>query len=132
MNDAAVLLLLLLAAGGCVRREVTTIEVMPDAMSVPDVRSATNLPQQFTVVTPPRTPGDCPPLLRDTGLHTTLRLQRSVMRPAPDSAGSGYRALGDYAVEPHGRYGELAGEGVRVDCERLRAIGVVPLQEPET
>jgi hypothetical protein len=35
--------------------------------------------------------------------------------------------VGDYAVEPQGLYGEEEGEGVRVDCGRLQAIGVVRL-----
>ena len=38
-----------------------------------------------------------------------------------------YRATGDYSVEPKGLYGEEEGEGLRVDCSRLRAIGVVAL-----
>jgi hypothetical protein len=67
-----------------------------------------------------------PPELRDTGLHTTLRLYRSMYRPQADTARA-YRAVGDYTVEPRGRYGEGEDEGLRVDCTRLRAIGVVRL-----
>jgi hypothetical protein len=127
-NDVLTIVLACLVSGGCVRREITRVEVAPDVMeSGQDLRTATNLPQQFTVVTPPATPGDCPPTLRDTGLHATLRLRRSVLRPVPDSAATQYRAVGDYAVEPQGLYGEEEGEGVRVDCSRLQAIGVVRL-----
>lgn len=129
MTERAVLpavIVALLVAGGCVRRQVSTVEVATGEMS-PDLRSATNLPQQFTVVTPSATPGDCPPLLRDPGLQATLRLERSVMRQVADSTGARYRATGDYSVEPRGMYGEEEGEGLRVDCARLRAIGVVAL-----
>jgi hypothetical protein len=116
-----------LVAAGCIRREYSVIEVTPDVMRSPDMRSAGNLPERFTVVTPPENAGDCPPVLRDTGLHTTLRLQRSVLRQVADSTSSGYRAIGDYAIEPHGRYGELEGEGLRVDCSRMSALGVIRL-----
>lgn len=129
MTDRAVLsavVVALLVAGGCVRRQVSSVEVVSGEMS-PDLRSATNLPQQFTVVTPAATPGDCPPQLRDPGLHATLRLERSVMRQVSDSTAARYRAIGDYSVEPKGLYGAEEGEGLRVDCSRLRAIGVVAL-----
>ncbi|HSJ29878.1 MAG TPA: hypothetical protein VK933_00495 [Longimicrobiales bacterium] len=129
MTDRAVLsavVVALLVAGGCVRRQVSSVEVVSGEMSR-DLRSATNLPQQFTVVIPAATPGDCPPQLRDPGLHATLRLERSVMRQVSDSTAARYRATGDYSVEPNGLYGEEEGEGLRVDCSRLRAIGVVAL-----
>lgn len=119
-------LVTLLVAGGCVRHQVSTVEIVTGEMSS-DLRSATNLPRQFAVVTPAATPGDCPPQLRDPGLQTTLRLERSVMRQVSDSTAAGYRATGDYSVEPKGLYGEEEGEGLRVDCARLRAIGVVAL-----
>lgn len=112
---------------GCIRREYSVIEVTPDVMRSPDMRSAANLPERFTVVTPAAEANACPPVLRDTGLHTTLRLQRSVLRQVADSASAGYRAVGDYSVDPAGRYGEVEGEGLRVDCSRLSAIGVVTL-----
>jgi hypothetical protein len=122
------MLLSVFLADGCIHHETSTIEVTPDALaSTPALRTATNLPDQFTIVTPASTPGDCPSQLRDPGLDATLRLQRSIMRQVPDSTGAGYRALGDYSVEPRGVYGEEVGEGVRVDCARLRAIGVVRL-----
>jgi hypothetical protein len=122
------MLLTVFLADGCIHHESSTVEVTPDAMeSTSAVRTATNLPEQFTIVTPASTPGDCPSQLRDPGLSATLRLQRSIMRQVPDSTGAGYRAIGDYSVEPRGVYGEEVGEGVRVDCARLRAIGVVRL-----
>ena len=117
---------MLLVVGGCVQRQVSTVEIVSGEMSS-DLRSATNLPQQFMVVTPSATPGDCPSQLRDPGLQTTLRLERSVMRQVSDSTAAGYRATGDYSVEPKGLYGEGEGEGLRLDCARLRAIGVVAL-----
>ena len=128
MSDRAVsaVLVAVLAAGGCISRQVSTVEVVTGEMS-PDLRSATNLPQQFTVVMPSATPGDCPPRLSDPGLHATLRLERSMMRQVSDSTAAHYRAIGDYSVEPRGLYGEEEGEGLRVDCSRLRAIGVVAL-----
>lgn len=92
-----------------------------------DLRTATNLPDRFAVVTPGAKPGDCPPQLRDPGLHTTLLLQRSLVYPVADTASAAHRAVGDYAVEPAGRYGEREGEGLRVECGALRAIGVVRL-----
>jgi hypothetical protein len=119
---------LLIVCGACVSRQTNTVEVMADPMEASsDLRSATNLPPRFVVVTAPATPGDCPPQLSDPGLRTTLRLQRSILRQMPDSTTVGYGALGDYSVEPAGLYGELAGEGLRVDCTRLRAVGVVRL-----
>ena len=121
---AAAILLATLLAGGCIRRELSTVEVASDAMT--HLRTATNLPDRFIVATPAALAGDCPPQLRDGGLHTTLRLQRSLMYPVADSAGSA-RVVGDYSVEPAGRYGEGANEGLRVDCGTLRAIGVVRL-----
>jgi len=110
-----------------VHRQSTTVEVTAGEMeAASDLRSATNLPTRFAIITPAAAPGDCPPELRDTGLHTTLRLYRSMYRPQADTARD-YRAVGDYTVEPGGRYGEAEDEGLRVDCTRLRAIGVVHL-----
>ena len=116
-------------ATACVSRQTSTVEVASgDMQAAADLRTATNLPPQFQIVTPAATPRDCPPELRDPGLRATLRLHRSVLRPSADStAAGGYIAIGDYAVEPGGLYGEEPGEGLRVDCSRLRAIGVVAL-----
>lgn len=122
---SAAILLATLLAGGCIRRELSTVEVASDAMT--HLRTATNLPDRFIVATPAAQAGDCPPQLRDGGLHTTLRLQRSLMYPVADSAGSTHRVVGDYTVEPAGRYGEGPDEGLRVECGTLRAVGVVQL-----
>jgi hypothetical protein len=122
----AVCALLAIALCGCVRTDTSRIEVTPDPIGPDALKAATNLPAQFAVLSAPGTPGDCPPRLRDGQLGTTLTLLRSTFRQAPDST-AGYRAYGDYSVEPRGRYGEEAGEGLRVDCSRLRALGVVAL-----
>lgn len=122
----ALVTLIVVLAGSCIRREYSTIEIVPDAVS-PEVRAATNLPDRFTAAAETATQGDCPQQLTDPGLHTTLVLQRSFMLPSADSAGAPYVALGDYSVEPAGQYGEVEGEGLRVDCGRLSAVGVVPL-----
>lgn len=119
-------LLLSLITASCIRREITTVDVTPGAMAT-DIRSATNLPDRFVVITASEVTGGCPQQLRDPGLHTVLRLHRSLMHQVSDSAGVAYRTVGDYAVEPRGRYGEGEGEGLRVDCGQLRAVGVVPL-----
>lgn len=119
---------LAILVSACVSRQSTTVEVTPDDMrATSDLRTATNLPSRFDVATPASTPRDCPRELRDPGLGTTLRLHRSVLRPPADTAVAGYIAMGDYSVEPPGLYGEEPGEGLRVDCSRLRAIGVVRL-----
>jgi hypothetical protein len=111
---------------GCVQRQTTRVEVMTGELEAPaDLRSATNLPAQFTIITPAASAGNCPPELRDPGLNTILRLHRAVYRPVADT--TAHRAVGDYTVQPMGRYGEIEGEGLRVDCVRLRPIGVVLL-----
>jgi hypothetical protein len=125
VNAVAALLALVLCA--CVRTDTRTIEVSPDRIGPDALKPATNLPARFDVVAAAGTAGDCPPRLRDGELGTTLTLLRSTFRQAPDSAAAGYRAYGDYRVEPRGRYGEEPGEGLRVDCARLRAVGVVAL-----
>ena len=121
-----ILLTLLLAA--CLRTTYETVEVMAEPMQgQPQLRTARNLPQAFTVLTAARVAGDCPPRLSDPSLGTTLTLQQSLLLASSDTAGTGFRAVGDYAVAPKGRYGDDAGEGLRVDCQRLRALGVIPL-----
>lgn len=117
----------LLALLACIRTETTRVEVTPDPMQPDGMKAATNLPPQFTIVTPASAAGDCPPQLRDAGLGTSLTLQRSSLRAVTDSADI-YRAYGDYSAAPRGRYGEEPGEGLRIDCSRLRALGVVPLR----
>jgi hypothetical protein len=112
----------------CVQRQSMTVDVTPSEIeAASDLRTATNLPERFMVITPASAPGDCPPVLRDPGLDTTLRLRRSTYRQEADSTGRGHRAVGDYAVEPRGLYGEAEGEGLRLDCSRLSALGVVRL-----
>lgn len=125
LRSLPALLLLILVTGGCIRREVSRVEVMTDVMASPDLRTATNLPSEFAVVSPPERAGDCPTQLTDAGLNTVLRLHRSVLRQAQDSTGS--RSFGDYSVKPSGQYGEREGEGLRVDCARMQAIGVIRL-----
>jgi hypothetical protein len=114
-------------AAGCVRREVSRVEVPQDPVQQEAMKAATNLPSQFTIITPPAAAGDCPSRLRDAGLGTLLTLRRSTLRAVTDSAATSYRAYGDYSAEPHGRYGEERGEGLRIDCARLRALGIVLL-----
>lgn len=126
LRACCAILLLPLFTTGCIRREISTVDVTPGAMTT-DIRSATNLPDAFVVVTSSEATGGCPQQLRDPGLHTMLRLHRSLMHQVNDSTGVSYRTVGDYTVEPHGRYGEGAGEGLRIDCGALRALGVVRL-----
>jgi hypothetical protein len=119
-----------LAASACVRTYTTTVRedaTVAGAQQHP-VRSATNLPRAFIVVTAAATPGNCPPRLRDPELRTALTLRHSIMLPTRDSTGAtGYSAYGDYSVEPPGLYGDEPGDGLRVDCARLSALGVVRL-----
>lgn len=117
------------AAAGCMRTyEVETVEVAQATAQQP-LRSATNLPSGFTVVRGPGVDGGCPVSLRDAGLRADLSLVRAVSIPQTDSAGVSYLWYGDYAVTPVGAYGEIAGEGLRVDCARMRPLGVVRLND---
>ena len=127
MKAVPVLLALVLGAA-CVRTTYETVEVTPEPVQNEDVQTARNLPQAFAVVTQPRVPGDCPPALSDPSLGTNLTLQRSVMLPVADTTRGGYRAVGDYIVTPRGRYGDREGQGLRIDCQRLRAMGVITLR----
>jgi hypothetical protein len=124
-------LALAVSAAGCVQREtvVTSRNVVTDGTThESSVRPGRNLPATFVVVTPPAVTTDCPQLLRDPGMQTELTLRSSVLQAVRDSLGTHYRAIGDYAVEPRGRYDdEQPGDGLRVDCARLRAMGIVRL-----
>jgi hypothetical protein len=116
---------------GCTRTTtvVTGTEVLtggPDRNA--PLRSAANLPSSFIVVTPATVSGDCPSALRDAGLGTLFTLHRAVMQPVRDEQGTHYVAIGDYAAEPRGRYGDdEPGDGIRIDCARLRPLGIVRL-----
>jgi hypothetical protein len=123
-----VLVLALSGLSACVQRVDTTSTVEVGELRREDaVRTAVNLPESFAVATPAATPRDCPAALRDSRLNTRLTLRRSLLIPVQDSTGVAYRPFGDYAVEPAEQYGEKAGEGLRVDCTVLRAVGVVTL-----
>lgn len=128
MKPLRVCLVFVLCAAGCVRRTYETVEVAAEPLQEEEMQGARNLPQSFTVVTPARTAGDCPPALSDPSLGVTLTLHRSVLLPVADTARGGYRAYGDYIVTPRGRYGAHEGQGLRVDCQRMRAMGVVTLR----
>ena len=128
MKTAAMSFAIALCVGACVRTTYDTVEVTPEPVQQQEVQTARNLPQTFTVVTAARAPGDCPPALADPSLGTALTLQRSVMLPVADTTTrGGFRAYGDYVVTPRGRYGDREGEGLRIDCQRLRAMGVISL-----
>lgn len=123
-------LFLVITVAGCVRTYTTDVrEVLSESAQQQSLKDAINLPPEFQVLTPPSSAGGCAARLRDTGLNTTLTLVHAVSMPAQDSAGTTHSWYGDYEVEPAGRYGELEGEGLRVDCTRLRALGVVRLRE---
>jgi hypothetical protein len=125
----AVAALVLSLTAGCTRTVVVGREIVADGPSRQEpLRSAVNLPGTFTVVTPAAVSTDCPPVLRDPALNTILTLQNSTLQPIRDEHGTHYQAIGDYAAEPRGHYGdEEPGDGIRVDCARLRALGVVRL-----
>jgi hypothetical protein len=118
---------LVICALACVRTTYETVEVTPEPVQQEEVQGARNLPQSFAVVTPARAAGDCPAALSDPSLGTTLALHRSVLLPVADTTRN-YRAYGDYIVTPRGRYGDREGQGLRIDCQRLRAMGVVTLR----
>jgi hypothetical protein len=121
--------LALLGVPACVKRvETSTATVHVEELRREDtLRTAVNLPESFAVVTPAATPRDCPQTLRDDRLSTRLTLRRALVIPVQDSAGVAYQPFGDYVVAPAAQYGEQEGEGVRVDCTRLRGVGVVRL-----
>jgi hypothetical protein len=127
----AVLVLGLVLAGApaCVQRvEQSTSTVEVGELRREDVlRTAVNLPDSFVVVTRPATERDCAPALRDDVMKTMLTLRRSLLIPVQDAAGVAYHPFGDYAAEPGGKYGDQAGEALRVDCSLRRAVGIVTL-----
>lgn len=127
---SAVVLLATGAAAGCTSTsQVIGREVISDGVeqSTP-VRSAANLPVSFEIISPATVSSDCPPLLRDPGLNVTLSLRASVLQPTRQEDGTvSYGAIGDYAAEPRGRYGEAPGEGLRIDCTRMWPLGIVRL-----
>lgn len=63
-------------------------------------------------------PGTCPKLLIDPRNGTRFTLRRDVMT---DNG-----PLGDYAIDPPGRYGVGAQQLVRMDCAIARPLGGVP------
>jgi hypothetical protein len=130
-SHAALAAVALLAAG-CVRTvDLGSVEVAQDIRDQTGVRSAQNLPARFTVVTPAAVSGDCPARLTDSGAGTLLNLTRSMMLPVQDTAGSRFQSFGDYTITPRGHYGDTEpGDGLRIDCARLRAIGIVTLGAP--
>lgn len=110
---------------GCMRTVTTrTVVVEDNGLNAP-LSTATNLPARFAVVREGQTATACPVELADP--PGRLLLRRSFGRPVQDSTGVRMEAVGDYAVQPPGRYGTTPGTGLRVDCERLRGLGVVPL-----
>jgi hypothetical protein len=124
-----VLVAAVLLAGCAQRVVVTSREVISDQVSQQvSLRSAANLPPSFIVVTPAAVSTDCPPVLRDPGVNTVLTLRNSVLQPVRDEHGTHYQAIGDYAAEPRGRYGDdEPDDGIRIDCARLRPLGLVRL-----
>jgi hypothetical protein len=116
----------------CIRTvDLGTVEVAQDMRQDAVVRSAANLPATFTVAIPARSAGDCPPRLRDDALGATLDLERGLTLPVQDGSGTRYESFGDYRVTPRGHYGDTEpGDGLRIDCGRLRAVGVVTLGVP--
>ncbi|HSJ23215.1 MAG TPA: hypothetical protein VK929_00940 [Longimicrobiales bacterium] len=131
-RSSIILMLLLVTPGACVRTvDLGTVEVAQDVRQETAVRTASNLPQAFAVVIPPRLPGDCPPRLRDDGVGATLDLHRAMTMPVQDAGGTRYETFGDYRITPPGHYGSTTpADGLRVDCARLRAIGLVTLGAP--
>lgn len=118
----------LAAATGCIRTvELERVEVASEVREQAELGSAGNLPPSFVAEGSRGSDGDCPVRLRDPGLGARLVLQRSVMLPERDSTGTVYHPFGDYTADPPGLYGEEEGEGLRIDCVRLRALGVVRL-----
>lgn len=83
-------------------------------------RPVTDLPDQFVVdgTVPSGTGRACMAHLKAPDGDTRLTLVRSI-----DNGSAGL--IGDYRVEPAGRYGLDANELLRVDCDAGRARGAV-------
>jgi len=124
---AAAALVLLVFCTSCMRTvTLSTVDVTPSSTtSEAPLRSATNLPTSFTIVKAAPSAAECPPLLADSLYRTTLSLRRSVVVPVQDANGVHHRAIGDYAIDPPLRYGAGPDDLLRVDCARMRAIGIV-------
>lgn len=127
VGPAIVLVLALIVAGCVSSSQVIGREVITEGIEqTTPVRSAANLPMSFEILAPATVASDCPPLLRDPGLNVTLTLRHSVFQPTRNEDGTvSYGAIGDYGAEPRGRYGEGPNEGLRIDCTRLRPMGIV-------
>lgn len=87
-------------------------------------RPARDLPEQFvidtSVIPVPLSPeAGCVTRLLDPRDGTRLTLVRSTRRTASPEF------LGDYAVDPAGRYGGTTESLLRVDCMTGRAMGIV-------
>ena len=86
----------------------TRIDSLPERV-VPD--TAAGAPLDYD-------PGTCQPLFIDPRNGTRFVLQRDFM--------TGNGPIGDYAIEPPGRYGVSAQTLVRMDCAIGRPLGGVP------
>ena len=86
----------------------THIDSLPERV-VPD--TAAGAPLDYD-------PGTCQPLFIDPRNGTRFVLQRDFM--------TGNGPIGDYAIEPPGRYGVSAPTLVRMDCAIGRPLGGVP------
>jgi hypothetical protein len=107
--------------------DLGTVEVARDIRTESTVRSASNLPGRFRVLTPARQ-GECPSRLADDAVGTVLDLRRATQLPVQDTAGVRYETFGDYRATPTGHYGDTQpGDGLRIDCTRLRAVGIITL-----
>jgi hypothetical protein len=82
-------------------------------------RPAQATPERFVAPDSATAPG-CRVVLLDPRDSTRLRLVRST-----SMTGRAPEFLGDYSVSPVGRYGLNGDELLRVDCDRLLAMGVV-------
>jgi hypothetical protein len=124
-----VLLLCGWLVGGCIRTvELDRVEQAQDIRRESPLRTAANLPQAFTVLVPPRGSGDCPPRLRDPAAGVVLDLYRAMTVRVQEEEGPRFESIGDYRMTPPGHYGAAsANDGLRINCARLSAQGLVSL-----